>query len=108
MKLEEFKSGTYTNEYKYKAFLPNRIDQIWSWDDPEINILLEEANRKLGEINAFSYFVPNIDLFIRMHIVKEANTSSKIEGTKTEINEAVMKEEEISPERRDDWQELKQ
>ncbi|NOR46125.1 MAG: Fic family protein, partial [Candidatus Delongbacteria bacterium] len=80
----------------------------WSWDNSEINILLEEANRKLGEINAFSYFVPNIDLFIKMHIVKEANTSSKIEGTKTEINEAVMKEEEISPEKRDDWQEVNQ
>jgi len=108
MKLEEFKSGTYTKEYEYKAFLPNKIDKDWSWDSSEINILLEEANRKLGEINAFSYLVPNIDLFIKMHIVKEANTSSKIEGTKTEINEAVMKEEELSPEKRDDWQEVNQ
>ncbi|MDA3884629.1 MAG: Fic family protein, partial [Candidatus Delongbacteria bacterium] len=108
MKLEEFKSGTYTKEYKYKAFLPNVIDKDWNWDSSEIDILLEEANRKLGEINAFSYLVPNIDLFIKMHIVKEANTSSKIEGTKTEINEAVMKEEELSPEKRDDWQEVHQ
>lgn len=108
MKLEEFKSGTYTQEYEYKAFLPNSINSNWIWEDSKINILLDEANRKLGEINAFSYLIPNIDMFIKMHIVKEANTSSKIEGTKTEIDEAIMKEEQISPEKRDDWLEVHQ
>lgn len=106
--LEEFLAGTYIEEYQYKAFLPNHINAMWQWQDSEINILLEEANRKLGEINAFSILIPNIDLFIKMHITKEANTSSKIEGTKTEMDEAIMKEEEISPERRDDWKEVHQ
>ena len=108
MKLEEFKSGKYTQEYQYNAFLPNKINSNWIWEDSEINILLDEANRKLGEINAFSYLIPNIDMFIKMHIVKEAHTSSKIEGTKTEIDEAVMKEEQLSPEKRDDWLEVHQ
>ena len=89
--LEEFVSGTYTDEYQYKAFLPSQINDYWNWQDSEINILLEEANRKLGEINAFSFLIPNIDLFIKMHITKEANTASKIEGTKTEMDEAIMK-----------------
>ncbi|MCD4817407.1 MAG: Fic family protein [Candidatus Cloacimonetes bacterium] len=108
MKLEEFKSGNYTQEYKYKAFLPNSINTNWIWDDSEINMLLDGANRKLGEINAFSYLIPNIDMFIKMHIVKEANTSSKIEGTKTEIDEAIMKKEQLAPEKRDDWLEVHQ
>jgi Fic family protein len=108
MKLEEFKSGNYTQEYEYKAFLPNSINSNWIWEDSEINIMLDKANRKLGEINAFSYLIPNIDMFIKMHIVKEANTSSKIEGTKTEIDEAVMREEQLSPEKRDDWLEVHQ
>jgi Fic family protein len=108
MNIKEFIAGSFSKEFEYKAFLPNEINKNWIWDDSEINILLDEANRKIGEINAFSVLIPDIDLFIKMHIVKEANTSSKIEGTKTKFDEALMKESEILPERRDDWKEVHQ
>lgn len=39
-------------------------------------------------------------------LVKEATKSSMIEGTKTRIDEVILTEEEITPERRADWDEV--
>lgn len=41
-----------------------------------------------------------------MNVAKEATTSSKIEGTRTEIDEVMKSSDNIRPERRDDWQEV--
>ena len=107
MNLKDFKAGSFKQEYKYKSFLPNKINHTFTWDDPQINVLLEDATRALGELNAFTMIVPNVDIFIQMHITKEANTSSKIEGTKTEMDEVLVSKEQIDPEKRDDWQEVR-
>jgi len=107
MNIKEFKSGILRQEYQYKSFLPNHINHTFTWDDPQINTMLESATRALGELNAFTMIVPNVDMFIQMHITKEANTSSKIEGTKTEMDEVLISKEQINPEKRDDWQEVR-
>lgn len=107
MKFETFKAGTWKARYQYKSFEPVPVNHEWSWEDARINALLEQANRALGELNAFSLIVPDIDLFIEMHVVKEAQTSSRIEGTQTGIDEALMPEEDIRPEKRDDWREVR-
>lgn len=106
MNIKEYKSGVFTKQYGYKSFVPNPINKEWGINNPEINTLLEEANLKLGELNAFSTFVPDVDVFIRMHIVKEATQSSRIEGTRTRMDEAVLEAKDISPELKDDWQEV--
>lgn len=107
MKFETFKAGTWKARYQYKSFEPVPVNHEWTWEDARINALLEQANRALGELNAFSLIVPDIDLFIEMHVVKEAQTSSRIEGTQTGIDEALMPEEDIRPEKRDDWREVR-
>lgn len=106
LRLEDFVSGEHKQQFKYKSFSPSQINQEWVWDDAEINTLLEQASRSLAEINAFSLIVPDIDLFIQMHVLKEASTSSKIEGTQTQMDEALQDEEDILPEKRDDWKEV--
>ena len=106
MKFEAFRSGHWQPRYQYRSFEPARVNCDWTWEDPRINVLLESATRALGELNAFSLIVPDIDLFIRMHIVKEAQTSSRIEGTQTSMNEALMPESRIAPGKRNDWREV--
>ena len=103
---EGFAPGVWLQQYKYKSFSPVTVNRAWLWQDPRINTLLEQATRALGELNAFSLIVPDVDLFVEMHIAKEANQSSRIEGTQTAMDEALMSEELIAPERRDDWREV--
>jgi Fic family protein len=104
--IETFKAGHWEKGTGYKYFVPEPVNSEWSWTDGVLNELLENASRKLGELNSFARLVPNIDLFIHLHITKEAVLSSKIEGTQTNIGEALLPKEEIKPENRDDWQEV--
>jgi Fic family protein len=106
MDLRNFKAGTYKKQGDFKTLSPSKINIQWVCSDPNLVVLLEEANRALGEFNAFSHIVPNVDLFIKMHIVKEATQSSRIEGTRTRIDEALMDKGSISPEKQEDWQDV--
>lgn len=106
MDLSNFISGEHIKQKDYKSFQPEKINHSWIISSPEVNKLLAEANRLIGELNAFSQIIPNVDFFISMHILKEATTSSRIEGTKTNMEEALIKEEDIHPQKRDDWAEV--
>ena len=106
MKLEEYKSGEYTKMNDYKAFIPSKINYNWGWDDTKLDKLLAEANRQIGELNAYSLLIPNVDLYIKMHVKIEANKSSRIEGTKTTVEEDLLDVTDINPEKRDDWEEV--
>lgn len=106
IELEKYQSGHYEKSLGYKYFVPSYINDEWTWTTPVLNRLLERAAVKLGELNSFAKLVPNIDLFIQLHVTKEAVISSRIEGTRTNIDEAFLPYEDILPERRDDWLEV--
>jgi Fic family protein len=104
--IENFQSGHFEKISGYSYFVPSQINKEWIWNVPELNSLLEKASVKLGELNSFSKLVPNSNLFIQMYVAKEAVISSRIEGTKTNMDEAFLPEFEIDMERRDDWKEV--
>ena len=107
MYVEAFKAGRLEKGASYSYFVPEPVNRQWEWQDARLGTLLEKASISLGELNSFARLVPNIDLFIQLHVTKEAVISSRIEGTQTNIDEALMPEDEISPEKRNDWLEVR-
>lgn len=103
--MDNYESGKQINQGYYKSFQPNLINRKWHLDDMEVIQLLSKADRHLGRLDMYSEYV-NIELFIRMHIAKEATQSSKIEGTQTNMEEVFLSKEEIIAEKRDDWEEV--
>ena len=95
------KQGTYS------SFMPSSLKNIQlDFSGTKIPKLLENALIELGELNAYSELMPDINFFVKMHIAKEASSSSRIEGTKTEIDELFISEDVIAEEKRDDRQEV--
>ena len=103
--MKNFKSGNLINKGYYKSFQPSSINRSWEITDMDVFHLLSKADRQLGRLDMYSEYV-NIDLFISMHIAKEATQSSKIEGTQTNMEEAFLDKEDVSFEKRDDWEEV--
>ncbi len=104
--ISDFIAGKYVQRLEYKSFSPNEICAQWLVAEPILQTLLGEADRCIGKLDAFADLIPDIDFFIKMHITKEATVSSKIEGTQTTFEEALVKEDNLTPERRNDWQEV--
>jgi Fic family protein len=104
--MKKFKSGHYVQQDQYKSFQPSPINRAWALDNMELIRLLGQADRQLGRLDIYSDYIPNINLFIRMHVLKEATQSSKIEGTQTNMEGALFGREDVSVDKRDDWEEV--
>lgn len=104
--MKNFQAGRYVQQGHYKSFQPNPINRAWRIDNMELIQLLSQADRELGRLDMYSDYIPNIDLFIKMHVLKEATQSSKIEGTQTNMEEALLEKEDVALDKRDDWEEV--
>ena len=106
MDLSAYQAGQHEPQLEYSSFLPESINHGWTISDPQVLQLLGQADRALGELNAFAQLIPDIEFFIRMYVAKEATQSSRIEGTQTNIEDAFKDAEDLLPEVRDDWSEV--
>lgn len=100
-----FKSGVFISQGSYKSFQPTDLCRNWQISNMDVIKLLSKADRQLGRLDMYSQYI-DIEMFIQMHIAKEATQSSKIEGTQTNMEEAFLSESDISNERRNDWIEV--
>lgn len=103
--MKNFKAGNYINQGFYKAFVPAPIHRDWQIRDMDLVQLLSRADQSLGRLDMYSRYV-NIDLYISIHLAKEATQSSRIEGTQTRIEESFMRESDLAAEKRNDWAEV--
>jgi len=89
----KFIAGEIVQLGEYESYLPNLINQQkFDLKDKRIFTLLEEASYRLGRLNALCHSVPFFNLFVNMHVLLEALSSSKIEGTKAEVEELLFYE----------------
>jgi Fic family protein len=102
-----FPGGLHKSSQGYSYFLVGDLfmSQILQLDF-SLYKKLEETSHVLGKFSSLVERIPNPRHFIRAYLNTEATTSSRIEGTQTEVQDSFMQEEDIITERRNDWQEV--
>ena len=82
MNLSEFKAGKPVQRYQYKSFEPNKVDIDWQIDNADLIMQLSEANLKLGELNAFSQLIPDVDFLLKCMFSKRVQKAVKLKEHK--------------------------
>lgn len=100
--ISDFTAGEWIVRDGVKYFRPSFINDEWVCSDPAIHALLDEANRKIGELHALAVHMPHAELFIFMHVVKEALSSTCIDHQSVDFESVLLglHEEGHSAERR--------
>ena len=55
-----------------------------------MQLLLSEADRKLGRLDGITQVLPNPELFVAMYVNKEAVLSAQIEGTQASLADLLI------------------
>lgn len=95
------RAGSYVTvlkgESEYKAYRPNPLPPNPELEpDSELVTLLAKAQNSLGQLDATSTLIPNMDLFLGAYVRKEALLSSQIEGTQATLEDVLNAENESS------------
>ncbi|MEM7572859.1 MAG: Fic family protein [Bacteroidota bacterium] len=107
IRLSDYQSGQFLKRQGYKIFVPKLVNDSWLIDDPQVLTLSASAHHALGRLDAFGTLLADIDTFTKLIVAKEATESSRIEGTRTEVEEVYLPETELSANQRLDREEVK-
>ncbi len=81
----------FDRPYRHSAFVPHPLPTSVTLS-PETLIVMSEADRALGHINARVQFLPNPSLLVRPALATEAKATSAIEGTYATLDEILAAE----------------
>jgi Fic family protein len=90
---------------EFLAYVPDPLPPHLHFDLGMVN-LLAEATLALGELRGVGQMLPNPHLLIEPFVRREAVSSSRIEGTITDLRQLLLFEADMSAERSDDSQEV--
>jgi len=87
----------------YKAFIPNTFPPKGGFNFPESLIKQDaQAQHLVSKLDGITQLLPDVDFFIFMYILKDASSSSQIEGTGATMIDALEAEAEIGADLPDD------
>ena len=93
MKLETDRAGILKKmQNGYECFIPHDLKHLKLNIDAELQSLINKANLLLGRLDGVATTLPDIDLFVSMHVQKEAVISSQIEGTQASLIDVLQKD----------------
>lgn len=72
-----------------KAFVPDGLPPKLRWT-PELIALLSDADRAIGQLHGTGLNLPNPDLLITPFVRREAELSSRLEGTQADIGQLYL------------------
>lgn len=86
-----------TGEAEYRSFKPTNLPPNPALEmDEELLKLLIESNRRLVQLDTASQLIPNTELFVSMHVRKEALMSSQMEGTQCTLEDVLDPELDVN------------
>lgn len=96
MELGKFTQQNSDQWGKYNAFVPNSFPPQGGFGFPESLIKQDaQAQHLVSKLDGITQLLPDVDFFIFMYILKDASSSSQIEGTGATMIDALEAKAEI-------------
>lgn len=97
MKLNNQNWGDYRGGHECDYYLPSTINKDWSWEDSGLDVHIEQAILKLGELNGYASLIPDVETITTLHRITEALSSCRIASRSISIREILLPENAIDP-----------
>jgi Fic family protein len=82
----------------FSAFVPNPFPPQGLFDlSQPLLIKAAEADRLVGKLDGITHTLPDVEFFLHMFVVKDAESSAQIEGTRATMMDALQKGAGLSP-----------